>query len=128
MAGLAPNSCPLWDLSSAIHIAPASGHNMKREIDMLHHYGICTRRLLVHGAVGTALGLLTVVAVLGIDASGLGSMIGQAQNATFLLSAMLFKPMMLFGVCAIGLSLLWQLHTRAPRQRGRVRADRPSLA
>ena len=95
---------------------------------MLHHYGISTRRLLLHAAMGTALGLAAVIAVLGIDASGLGAMVGQARNAGFLLFAMLFKPMMLFGVSAMGFSLLWQLQERASRSRRRARAGRPAFA
>ncbi|MDJ0608938.1 MAG: hypothetical protein QNJ67_08155 [Kiloniellales bacterium] len=89
---------------------------------MLHHYGIRTRRLLVHGALGTIIGSLAVIVVLTLNVFGLGTMVSQMEHATFHLSIMLFKPSMLFGVAAVGLSMLLQLQASAGRPERRVAA------
>ena len=91
---------------------------------MLHHYGIRTRRLLVHGALGTIVGSLAVIVVLSFNVLGLGTMVGQMEHATFHLSIMMFKPSMLFGVAAVGLSMLLQLQASAGRSDRRAAAVR----
>ncbi len=90
---------------------------------MLHHYGIRTRRLLIHGAFGAIAGGLAVVVVLTLNLLGLGTMVSQMEHSAFHLSIMLFKPSMLFGVAAVGCSMLLQLQACARPARRRIVAN-----
>ena len=67
-------------------------------------------RLAVHTGFGATSGALLVALMVAMDAFGLGSLIQQNENPVEHLSVMLVKPVILFGLLAMGWSLWRQLN------------------
>ena len=64
------------------------------------------RQLLSDTAIGAGLAAVVVMTLLGFDILNLGTMVLQTQHSALFLALMFFKPMLVFGSCAAGWSVL----------------------
>ncbi len=86
---------------------------------MIHQREFCPRQLTVHGILGALVGATVVFLLLALNVFGLGAMIAQVENAAIHLAMMFMKPMMLFGVIAVGWSFWRQVGAETFTEIGR---------
>ncbi len=69
----------------------------------------CPRQLAFHGVLGALSGAALVLLLLALNVAGLSTMIEQVGNPAVYLAMFFMKPMMLFGVIAVGWSIWRQV-------------------
>ena len=83
-------------------------------------------RAILHGCLGAMAGAGVITAFLAFDVFSLGFGLEQILGSSVHAYALLYKPMMLCGVAAIGWSVWRQLGDQATRSVSRVKSTRPS--
>ncbi len=79
-------------------------------------------RIVLHGCLGAIAGVVITTSFLAFDLIGLGFVLEQAQGSLVHAYAILYKPMMLCGVAAIGWSVWRQLDQQASQSVSRAKS------